>query len=229
MKWMCGITSCPRRWENGKLKDTLRSVSSAGFDQLVVFMDGQLVASPYFHLQEVVVRPRTLGAFGNFVLGLWELYLRNPNADRYIMFQDDVICCRNLRQYLERVPYPDHGYINLYTAGVNTGVKQGWQLSDQWGRGAVCLLFDNVTGRNFLGHEHFVNHRRNAHNGHKAIDRIINETAKKTNYREWVHVPSLTQHTGVQSSIGNNLAPNIVTAPSFVGEAFDAMSLLHFV
>lgn len=219
MIWSYGVTSCHQRVET-TLPVTIRSLDMGGFSYPIVFLDGCVGQIPI--RCSVVSRPTKLGAFGNFVLGLWELFLRRPDADRFAMFQDDMICCKNLRQYVETVNYPDHGYLNLYTAGVNVKEKLGWSLSDQWGRGAVALVFDNAAIRTFLGSEYMANHRRH-HNGHKGIDKALIESAKRANYREWIHNPGLVQHLGQVSSIGNNLRQEIITAPTFVGEEFDAM------
>lgn len=227
MIWSYGITTCAQRIDS-TLPVTLRSLKNGGFDNPHLFIDGvsisemALESNGLLERYSIVVRSPAVKAFGNFILGLWELYLRRPEADRYAMFQDDMICCRNLRQYLETVNYPDHGYLNLYTAGVNVKEKLGWSLSDQWGRGAVALVFDNATIRTFLGSEYMANHRRH-HNGHKGIDKALIESAKRANYREWIHNPGLVQHLGQVSSIGNNLRQEIITAPTFVGEEFDAM------
>ena len=52
---------------------------------------------------ELVRRAAPLGVIGNWLLGLSELLVRAPAADAYLMVQDDVVFCRNVRGCLERV------------------------------------------------------------------------------------------------------------------------------
>lgn len=58
--------------------------------------------------------------------------------------------------------------------------------------------------------------------GWRAVDGGIVTGMNKVGYREYVHYPSLVQHTGLISSMRNRQQP---TAPSFPGEDFDAMTL----
>jgi hypothetical protein len=208
MKWSYGVMATPCRTRS-VLPETLVSLVDGGFEKPQVFMDVD-----------------GFGAFGNFVLGMWRLYLTDCNADLYAMFQDDLVCYRNLRQYLERCEYPERGYWNLLTWSCNVKDKIGWSLSDQWGRGAVALVFSNEALRVLLSSRFFVDHRRNAHVGHKAIDKAVIMSFKQAEgiWEEWVHMPSLVQHTGLQSTIGNDTR---MQSPVFNGKDFDAMALLN--
>lgn len=230
MNWSYGITCVPSRFQD-TLPRTVTSLSTAGFDKPVFFIDGfpKAADGPYPECTRgvpCVVRPLGLGAFGNFVLGMWELYIREPNADRYAMFQDDIVTCRNLRKYLEVSPYPKFGYLNLYTSGSNSKQNMlGWSLSDQWGRGALALVFDNETMRLLLANKTFVDHRRNAHIGRKGIDKACMEAMKSIGRQEWIHNPSLVDHTGVAMSACGNKGSLYSTSPCFQGEDFDVMAL----
>lgn len=216
MKWSYGVTSCKNRMDN-LLIQTLNSLAAGGFDDPVVFIDGVDCGKT-----GVIHRPVKLGPFGNWILGIWELYIRQPLADRYAMFQDDMVCYQNLRQYLETCEYPKCGYWNLYTWPVNVKENMpGFSLSDQMGRGAVALVFDNATLRHLLKQEYLIEHRQNAHTGHKGIDKAVMESMKRSGYVEYIHNPSLVQHVGEFSSSGNKL--NCLESPVFLGENFDAM------
>ena len=59
--------------------------------------------------------------------------------------------------------------------------------------------------------------------GWKKTDGIIITAMKKAGYKEYVHNPSLVQHTGAVSSMRNRPHPQ---ATSFRGEDFDALELL---
>jgi hypothetical protein len=186
-----------------------------------------------------------IGPFGNWLLGLWELYIRNPNAERYAMFQDDLLAVRNLRAYLERTTaWPGtKAYWNLLTFTATVDVAKssdsnealrptmtepgeeyvGWYPSNQLGRGAVALVFDREGLTTLLSSRKLVEHPRDATHGHRRIDGIVIDCLKDAGYREFVHWPSLVQHVGELSTIGN---PPQAKAVSFPGEEFDALGLL---
>jgi hypothetical protein len=169
---------------------------------------------------------------------LWELYVREPTANRYAIFQDDMVCCRNLRGYLEACPYPEHGYLNLLTFLTNepviAGKPVGWYLAgglecsdpnSQWqtGRGAVALVFDREAVITLLSSRHFVERPMDPFRGHRSIDGGIVTAMNKAGCREYIHSPSLVQHVGHVSSMGNLPYPQ---AQTFRGENFDALDLL---
>src|ERR1700728_2616698 len=107
MKWAYGVTTVSQRLET-LLPKTLDSLCQAGFPTPRLFVDGfprPETRSPLPYMS----RCPKIGAYGNWVLGLWELLLRNPDAERFAMFQDDLIASKRLRQYLEGCPYPDRG------------------------------------------------------------------------------------------------------------------------
>lgn len=225
LRWAYGVTAVRQRLDDGLLLRTLASLSSAGFDRPRLFVDGDHSGFDKLGL-EMTVRTPTIRTFGNWTLGLWELYVREPNAERYALFQDDFVTVRNLRQYLEAVPYQAKGYLNLYTFPCNQQLAtgEGWYQSDQMGKGAVALVFDNEAVRSLLCSRHMIDRPLHAHRGHRAIDGGIVETMKGAGYREYVHNPSLVQHTGDVSSMGNGTHAH---APSFRGEGWDAMEMLN--
>lgn len=236
MKWAYGLTTVPQRRQD-LLVQTLSSLSKAGFPEPRLFIDGVDNATAhhlygYFNLP-MVCRYPTIRAYGNWILGLAELYIREPTADRYAMFQDDFVTYHNLRQYLEVTPYPDHGYLNLYTFISNQSIcpkdssgrnKVGWYLSNQFGRGAVALVFDRPTVLTLLTHQHMVDRPMNAHRGHKSIDGGVVTALTKAGWYEYVHNPSLVQHVGLLSTMGH--LPH-KKSTSFLGEEFDALRLVQ--
>ena len=60
-----------------------------------------------------------LGIYGNWFLAMCELFAREPLCQRYVVFEDDILACSNLREYLERCPYPEDGFWNCYTSSDN--------------------------------------------------------------------------------------------------------------
>ena len=236
MRWAYGVTTVPERF-NALLPRTLKSLNVAGFPEPHLFIDGGLGMDK----DNVTYRWPRIKTFGNWSLGLWELMIRHPEADRYAMFQDDFVTYKNLRQYLERVPYPEKGYQNLYTFPSNQELapkdRTGWyesrEMTDcspyedgrrsQTHRGAVALVFSKEAVITLFTSRHFVMKPLDVANPWKKIDGCIGTALNKEGWREFVHSPSLVQHTGEVSTMDNN--PHL-QATSFRGEDFDALELL---
>lgn len=232
--WAYGVTTVPSR-RDSLLPRTLDSLKRAGFPSPRLFVDGcQPEYAGSWHDEfglEVTTRWPTIRTFGNWTLGLAELYIREPHADRYAMFQDDFITYPNLRPYLEDCPYPEKGYWNLYTFPSNQTLcpkdeagnrREGWFLANQMGRGAVALVFDRLTVHTLLTHQHMVERPMDPRRGHRSIDGGIVTALRKAGWSEYCHNPSLVQHTGDISSMGNKPHKK---AESWRGEEFDARKI----
>lgn len=229
MKWAYGLCTVPER-RNTLLIQTLESLRIAGFDSPRLFIDGDSHdpnewAKQFPNFGSTIRSPR-IRAYGNWILGLAELWIRNPEAERFAMFQDDFVTVRNLREYLTRCPYPEKGYQNLYTFPSNQTLAktEGWYPSNQFGRGAVALVFDRAATMALLQSQEMVERVQDAQRGFKAIDGGVVHALKKKGIREYVHNPSLVQHTGLVSAIGNKKHP---LATSFRGEGWDCLEMLR--
>ncbi len=232
--WAVGMTTVPQR-KKDLLGKTLASVYNGGFSDIRLFIDGCSHSDAIIYEKEfnckITCRHPNILTYGNFCLGLAELYIRQPNCTYYAMLQDDFICYKNLRQYLERTIVPGPFYRNLLTFPANQercptidgNQVIGWYQSNQMGRGAVALVFNHETVIKLLTSQHMVDRPMDAHRGHKSVDGGVVTALTKIGYREMVHNPSLVQHTGLKSSMGNRQHP---LAPSFRGEDFDALDLL---
>ncbi len=218
--WSYGITTVPERGD--LLRKTQLSLAAGGFDRPQIFVE------------------RGMRAIGTWWLAALELYLRNPQADRYAIFQDDILVVKNLRGYLDKVPHPEKGYWNLYATRENDDIIRGKgpgfyesakvssssPTSDlQTGRGALGLVFPRWALIELLMARHFVERPMDGEAGTKNIDGGIVTAMNKAGYREFIHSPSLVQHTGDESAIGGK-SPRRRFAKSFPGEGFDAMSWL---
>lgn len=226
MEWAYGVTTFGKRRKT-LLPRTLLSLAAAGFPSPRLFVDGETSAWSEFSLVQTVRYPK-LGALGNWYMALLELWIRNPLADRFALFQDDFVASKNVRQYLERVPMQEARYWNLYTFPSNQKIAPrkdyaGWYDSDQLGKGAVGLVFARATVPILLACDNLVTRPACVVNPLKGIDGCVQWGLKAHKIREQVHLPSLLQHTGAESTIGNPTHP---TAPSFRGEDFDAMRLI---
>lgn len=102
MKWAYGVTTVPSR-RNELLTNTLAHLKKSGFDKPRLFVDGSDDSTSWsdeFGL-DITIRDKVIRTFGNWYLALHELFIREPHADRYAIFQDDISCGVNLREYLE--------------------------------------------------------------------------------------------------------------------------------
>lgn len=248
MEWAYGVTTVAERFHS-TLPKTLASLAAAGFDRPRLFIDGAGPQLVQWYVDEFAlpVSPRLprIGLAANWCLSAVELYLYQPMADRYAIFQDDVLACRNLRAYLEACPYPERGYLNLFTFLDNEqlvkhavdGWLEGSELvsrkaqtyhgrRQQAGRGALALVFNREALTTLLSHPHLVNRPQLGIESAAKIDGGIVEAMNQAGYREYIHNPSLVSHIGCQSTKGRSWTRN---AHSFPGEQFNALSLLEQV
>lgn len=225
MLWAYGVTTVPQR-RTTLLPRTLDSLAAAGFDAPRLFVDGAESADYVQFGLPVTSRVPAIRTFANFMLGLAELYCRCTTADRYAMFQDDLICVAGLREYLSKVAYPPMSYMNLYTFPQNQAMakgRRGFYPSNQLGKGALALVFNRDAVRMIIQSRYVVDRMLDRIGGWKSIDGGIVCAFKSLGWKEYVHNPSLVQHTGRVSTMGNRRHP---LAGSFPGEGFDATELL---
>lgn len=229
MDWAYGITTVAERRYN-YLPSTITSLKAAGFDNPMVFVDGPTGDYTEFGNLAIVHRSSKILAFGNWFLALLELWIRNPRADRFAIFQDDFITYKNLKTYLENCDnLEDNQYWNLYTFPQNEDLHKdkrayGWFLSNQRGRGAVALIFNNNLVYRLLTHPLLMNKPKEEKNPHRSIDGTVITAMWDLKVSEVVHYPTLIMHTGDCSSIGNRQHDK---PTSFLGEDFDAVKLFH--
>lgn len=256
--WAVGLTTVPQRLKD-HLPRTLASVHAAGFDTPRVFVDGVAsgrsvqedlaLRSPLWVSIQVTARWPQICAWGNWVLGLQELLIRNPQAERFAMFQDDVVCVKGLRQYVERFN-PPRGYLNLYTHPLNHADAPGaavagraregrWIEStelqsgqvyggkmQQTGLGALALVFNRDAVIELLSSKVVAKKSLDHHAGHRSIDGCVCEAMNQVGWREWIHMPSLVQHTGHTSTMTDAKKLLRREAPSFPGENFSALDFV---
>jgi hypothetical protein len=227
------------------LPQTLRSLRRAGFDDPRLFVDGDddlKLWKQRFGLEVTCRSGPPSKVVANWILSMLELYHREPLCDRYAIFQDDLVTYANLRAYLDHTPYPDRGYLNLYTFPQNQSIaprRAGWfegvllnGNSDpkrfQKGLGAVALVFSAEALRVLFTHPGLFDKSKHASYGRIKIDGGIVTAMNLQGWREYVHNPSLVQHTGEVSSREENTRRH-PTATSFLGEGYDALGLLKEV
>ena len=225
VRWAYGVTTVPSRRDD-LLPRTLASLERAGFDDPRLFVDGCGDPDNYAPLGlRCTVRQPVVKAAGNWILGLWEMYIRDPMATYFAIFQDDVLAVKNLRSYLESCVYPEHGFWNLYNTPENEqngGI--GWYQSSQRCRGALGLVFNRDALQTLLSSKRVIEKPLVA--GKKQwcnIDGMVSDTLKDAGYKEYVHKPSLLQHAGEISTVSKAVHPSSKTFP---GEDFNLMEHL---
>lgn len=232
LRWSYGVTTVPSRRDT-LLPKTLASLAAGGFSDPHLFVDG---AGDYAAYKRVTQRSSPVLVHGNWALALYELYIREPTADRYAVFQDDVIVYKNLRQYLEKCKYPDMGYLNLYTEPRNEAfvpTTVGWHQSNQRGLGALALVFSRRAVLQLLVSDTFAMkpipatpteaaaHAQGLlYRGQKTVDGAVVTAFAQAGWKEYVHRPTLVQHTGKVSSFSGLEHP---PATGFLGETYDAL------
>lgn len=229
--WQVGMLTAPRPGEPTIFR-TLDSLAAAGFPDVHVFAEGDID-------QAVVNRPgvsftlrqHPSGSFCNWWLALWELWMRESNADRYLLVEDDVVFCKSIREYIESTPLPDAGVLSLYVSTGGEGSTPGWHPAAEHrkGVGALAYLWTNQSMRRLLeSSAAFTAHRAGTGRlqGITAQDTAISRWCEASGLPELYHTPSLCQHIGLASTQGHGASIGRRRSGTFVGEDFDAR-LIH--
>lgn len=151
-----------------------------------------------------------------------------------LVFEDDVVVCRGLLEYLQKVPLPEPldkvAMLSPYcpTAYSNYSQMPRWHREDK--RGVIAGTQAHVYTRKgvsrflaFLDIEHRTNGVTET-----GVDVQMGTTALSGGLHIWYHVPSLVQHLGIcNSAVGfTSDLGTIYSAETFVGEEYDARSML---
>jgi hypothetical protein len=213
VEWAYGITTVPSR-RRTTLPKTVSSLAEAGFDKPRYFVDSW---DGHTYPGEATYRSPQIRTFGNWILALAELYIRQPYADRYAVFQDDVVACKKLREHLERSTTQADAYWNCitYPGNMEIAKRTGWNAGNRQGLGAQGLVFSNDAVLKLLVDSRIGARVRDRARGWKSVDGAVVFAMAKVGYSELVHYPSLMGHTGVTSSMGNGSQPFIPFDPTY--------------
>lgn len=214
MKITTGIRCVARSPET--IWDTIESLKSAGFFDLMFFVDGRFPKIAKLEQHGVVLhRKRQVGAWPNFYLALAELTLREPAADYYLVVEDDVLFCKDVAHYLEQSKLPIQ-VASLFSSqrieqairdkGIGfTKLNPGWRVSS----GSQAFLFSAELALKFLTSPFVVNYRRSpptdidkTHyrlDGLHHVDCVLGRFCYEAGCGIQYHYPSLSQHTGEES------------------------------
>jgi hypothetical protein len=222
-KWAVGVTTAPRAVPT--VDWSLDSLIRAGWDSPRVFQDAPVPLSARSADLPATVRATAIGAWPNYYLGLIELLLREPDADAFLMVQDDALFYdrQDLRSYLEQVLWLSDppGLVSLYCSAAYTRPVHGWhRLESRWVWGALAFIFPAQLARRFVSDPEVFDHRRGAPPGERAyIDTLIGNWAERHGVPIYFPTPSLVQHIGDASTLwGVEQAHGPRRADRFLGD-----------
>lgn len=221
--WAVGVTTAPRR--EPTLGTCVDSLVRAGWPRPHLFVDAAAEIPGHLQPFEKTWRSQRVGAWPNFYLGISELVQAHPDADAYLMLQDDAYLydAENLREYLEQVLWPgtEPGLVSLFSTDANRAIAPGWSTDPYpWWCGAQAFIFPAEIARRFLLDERIHAYRWTAPSGGKThIDSLIGEWAAAERIRVWHPMPSLVQHVGNTSTLWNGTGNWAARhAPYFAGD-----------
>ncbi len=206
--WSVGVTTAPRGVPT--LADCLASLAKAGWDRPRLFVDGDVAVPPEFaHLPQTDRQP-VIGAWPNYYLALAELLMREPEADAYMIVQDDSLFADfGVRDYLERILWPGKrpGVVSLFCSRAYTQAKPGWYaFPGVWVWCALAFVFPREAAQRFLADRDVVLHRwSKARHNLAEIDWRVGQWAADHGVPVYYPTPSLVQHIGEVSSLWKGL------------------------
>ena len=204
-KWAVGVTTSPRRTPTLDL--CLASLTRAGWDSPHLFMDSAVRVSGEFGALPGTLRTPAIGAWPNHYLALLELTLRYPNADAYLMMQDDaqIYDGENVREYLEGTLWPEGPWplMSLYCPAAYSSRKYGWRRRRwPWVWGALAFVFPRDVAFRYLRDRLVCRHRwKHRRNSLVQIDVVLGLWAFLRRIPVWFPSPSLIQHIGETSTL----------------------------
>ena len=199
--WAVGVTTCDKRPQS-TLQKTLESLEKAGWKNYRVFHDNGR------------------GAWRHWIFTLNSLVKDNPNVDAYFILQDDVVFCKGLREYMERILWPKSERIAFCSPYTPTPYRTSTVGLNSFNAGenlccAQSFIIPNETAKSILEDLGDLQ-------AEKRIDMHVGRWALATNHTSWFHVPSLAQHLADDNStLGNFSIPELRMASDFLGESFD--------
>lgn len=214
LKWSVGITTAPRTIET--LTECLASVIESGWTPRI-FAEPESPIPDIADSCPITWRSDQAGPWVNTYLGLQEMLARDPDADAYVLIQDDVVLATNenktIREYLESALWPEEkcGFVSLYTNRKYSlkNPTYGWnKLDGKWVWGACAIVWPKESLIQFLStigiKWRMPGFARN--NGWRNIDTAIGVWQKRYKRSAYFCVPSLAQHIGGTSTIWSKKA-----------------------
>jgi hypothetical protein len=224
------VMTCPRKNETTYLSETLAGLDAAGAEKhphKLVVSDGGTITDCKW---PVAVYPGPSGT----KRALWRVFglAARSGVRRLIIFEDDVIPCRNAVTQILRSEVPSGCAfmtffdINEFPKGDQDPGIYKKSVMGRTGRGfwgVQAMLLPGAVVR-FLADQDptsVMRFKDNPHHSDIAMSEIL---MKRSPWKEMaIHLPCLVEHRGDMSAWGN---PSKVRATHFPGVGFDALSLL---
>lgn len=213
--WAVGVVSSPRLQPT--LDVTLGSLILAGWTAPHLFLDGTVRVPDSFAALPGVLRDPRVGCWPNYYLSLAELLMRHPDADAYLLVEDDARFYDRevLREYLEQMLWPDARpcLVSLYCPSIYSTPDFGWRpLRSRWTCGAQAFIFPRRVAQEFLLDPSVCGHCWGRWLLERGVpgntDIVIGLWALRRRIPVWYPTPSLVQHIGATSTLGLNLRLN---------------------
>lgn len=223
-RWMVGITTSPRT--HATLDDCLASIRLAGWRHVHVFQDGKDDRGSMVERADSATMPgieegldvtrlqrsSNVGAWSNFVLSALELVHRDPDADAYMMLQDDALLTRSsaVRPYLEGLldSIGPGAAASLFSCQADTSNTPGWKLLNEpvirgaegfvFSRDAMWRFVDSPMCRPWQIPWHHGNRRPLEQRG---VDGNVGRWAIESGTPLWLPSPSIVWHLGDTSTL----------------------------
>ena len=220
VSWAVGITTAPRR--EATLSRCLQSIADCGWDDIHLFIDGEVEVPESFQSLPQTIRRPPAGAWRNFYLSVVELLRRTPQADAIMLVQDDALWPSHLpmREYLSQISWPECGryIVSPYCCADYTADVPGWhRFAEVWRYGAVAIIFSRQAAEEFLADSVVIERCRSERQA--GIDDVIGEWAQRTHIDIFFSTPSIVQHIGDVSTLWpTSRAVGLRRASRFLGD-----------
>ncbi len=218
--WAVAVITAPRT--RNTIQKCIRSLELAGWDSGLVFSEpNQTIKST--SNWPVTYRASKIGIFGNFILGLYELFIRNIEADAFLIVQDDMVASLDLRQKLESWFWTttEPHIISLFSPdAVDTEPGLGWSSSNFYRGGPNALVLSHETVQALLTSMIHFRYYAYAKTEESTFDDLgIFHWAKMHNFETLYCKPSLMHHIAAYSTHCTYQAGNWRYASSLVEQA----------
>lgn len=200
-KWAVGITTSARK--HPTIVKTIKALEHAGWDT------GMIFAEPGSYIDcgsnwDYVYRSKQTGIFGNWILGLYELFIRNINADAFFMTQDDIVMSPNSRKYLEdALWFTDQPHlVSLFGPNaIDQDPSVGWRETSIYNGGPNAIIMSHETVQEILSsltplRYYGVQHQKKVSFDDLGIFKLMSEK----NWSVFYPKPSIGDHIGHQST-----------------------------
>lgn len=184
-----GIFSAPTLRTTPVLTRTLGSLIAAGIQSVRLQLDSG-----------------RLGLMANYDRLINGLLADTRQGDHLMVLQDDMVCCPYmLDKALRAIQECQDAVHVLFTPAQNVPDKRdanGWvDLDIGWGGWGGQFLFPREVALDCVNHPFWIEHLRKSR---RQADAVTFETLRLLGVRVRTHVPSLFDHIGEESTIGND-------------------------